>query len=516
MLLPGTNSLALCLVFIVLLLCSAGQAVHGYLRVIHSSRQTRVLATVYESSLLVHMMLMAAFALGSVSALSEPQLRFLYLGIPLQPVLWANIAIAAVAAYAAMSGVEDDDLPVGIDDPSWMPAVDAMLVLLCTPPAAWVLGQAWAFVLYMDAAYFLFRTCYLLIVDKRLRNRMVSALSIAEAVKLLPEGILYADRHGRTLVANDAMRRCLSALGLSTDFGRVDDLWAKLNELAQGDYAVRAAETVDREKGSWVVLQVSPSEVRLFSFEGEDFGWGRAYPSARPLQPGQSLRSESMYLLGSEVRSRVIAYDVTRQADILREIDRTNAELAASQVSLQASMETVQEAAENEAMLRMRGRVHDVIGQRLSMLHRALEDEDVSDEKLDQLKPLLNGILDDLAAGVHIEPRDELEATVDAFALTGVHIVFEGELPAEAPLAKLFVDCIREGATNAVKHSRATRLDVRSDGHRLEIANDGDLPEGPVTEGTGLRHMRQAVAAFNGTLTIESEQAPFTLRVVVP
>jgi len=56
-----SNSLALCVAFVVLLLCSAGQAVHGYLRVIHSNPQARVLAAVYESSLLVHIMLMGAW-----------------------------------------------------------------------------------------------------------------------------------------------------------------------------------------------------------------------------------------------------------------------------------------------------------------------------------------------------------------------------------------------------------------------------------------------------------------------
>jgi len=510
-----SNSLALCVAFVVLLLCSAGQAVHGYLRVIHSNPQARVLAAVYESSLLVHIMLMGAFVVGCIDNPSEPTLHFMNLGIPLQPALWVNMAIACVAAYAALAGIGDEDLPVGIDDPSWMPAVDAVIVLLCTPPAIWALGQAWAFVVYMDVAYFLFRTCYLLIVDKRLRRRMVSSLSIAEAVKLLPEGILYADKHGRTIAANDAMRHCLSALGLSTDFGRIDDLWKKLNELAQGNRAVNVADLIGHELGDWVVLQLSPDETRLFSFEGDGFEQDRRYPATRPLGTGEGVRNESKYLLGGEVHTRVIAYDMTRQVEIIREIDRTNAELVASQVSLQASMDTVQEAAENEAMLRMRGRVHDVIGQRLSMLHRALEDEDVSDEKLEQLKPLLNGILDDLAANV-IEPADELEAMVNAFSVTGVSVNVEGDLPAEPPLAKLFVDCVREGATNAVKHAHAMRVDVKSSEHRLEISNDGDLPDGPIVEGTGLSHMRQTVGAFGGTLAIEADEAPFTLRIVIP
>ncbi len=511
--LAGTNNQVLCIVFIALIACATGQAVHGYLRVLHSGTRTRTVAAVYEGALLLHMMVMASFALGYAGDSPVAHVHFLYLGIALQPALWVNVAIAAVAAYAALAGIEDDDLAASGEDAGWMPAVDALIVVLCIPPIADLLGSSWPFVLYVDAAYFLFRTTYLLLVDKRLRHRMVSALSIAEAMKLLPEGLLYADKHGHTLVANDAMRHCLSALGISADFGRVDDLWNLLNERAQGDCAVPVAETVEREQGNWVLLRIGPHEVRLFSFEGPAFAQKQSYPSARPLEPDSAAPGESRRLLGGEARMRVIAYDVTGEVGIMQEIDRTNAELAASQRELKESMLTVQEAAENEAMLRMRGRVHDVIGQRLSMLHRALEDEDLSDEKLDQLKPLLNGILDDLSTGVQVEPADELAATVDAFALTGVEVRVQGDLPEDATIAKLFVDCIREGATNAVKHAHATLVSVTCGPTSLVIMNDGLSPAGAVEEGTGLQNMRRAVESAGGTLSVDLN--PFALRIAI-
>lgn len=506
----GMNSLALCIVFVALIASAVGQAVHGYLRVIHCGPRTRVSTTLYESALLVHMTLMAAFSLGAASGWPDGSAHFGYLAIPLQPALWVNVAAAVIAGYAALASTEEEEMYPG-EDPGWMPAADAIIMLLCTPALMSAVGDAWAYVLCFDAAYFLFRTMYLMVLNRRIRRKVVSPLSIAEAMKRMPEGLLYADAHGRTLVANDAMRHCLSALGLSTDFGKVSDLWKRLNERAESGWAAHVAESVEREPGDWVILRIGPDEVRLFSFEGEGFGTGRRYPSARPLENDSLIQSESRRLLGAEARMRVIAYDVTRETDILQEIDRTNAELADSQRELKESMLTVQEAAENEAMLRMRGRVHDVIGQRLSMLHRALEDEDVSDEKLEQLKPLLTGILDDLAASTHIEPADELDATVNAFALTGVTVRVEGKLPDDEAVAKLFVDCIREGATNAVKHAHSTLVTATCTPAGLVIENDGNPPAGPVVEGTGLSNMRRAVEAAGGTLTIEDD--PFKLRV---
>lgn len=520
--LVGTSVLADALVALALFLCSAGQVVHGYLRTSRAPRSARAATAVYEAALLAHLLVMAAFVADSIGGRPDPGLAFYGFEIPLAPALWANVAVVAVAVYAALANVGAEDELAAIEDPAWMPGVEAVVVCLCIPPFISLLDDAWPVALYADAAYFAFRTTYLVLVDARMRRRVVSELSIAEAVKLLPEGILYADGKGRTLVANDAMRHCLSALGLSTEFARVDRLWVKLGELAGegGPNTVSVAATVEREPGTWVVVKVAPDEVRLFSFEGAGFDQERRYPSGRALwdvgdDPAQARVSKR--LLGGTPASRVIAYDVTQEVDILQAIDRTNAELAESQQELRAALRTVQEAAENEAMLRMRGRVHDVIGQRLSMLHRALEDDAVSDEQLEALKPLLNGILDDLAADVRIAPSDELTATVDAFALTGVAVEVDGALPEDEARAKLFADCIREAATNAVKHAHATRLDVSvsPDGRKLTVVNDGTPAEPPIVEGTGLANMRRAVESAGGSLRVVPEGA-FTLTVDLP
>lgn len=47
----------------------------------------------------------------------------------------------------------------------------------------------------------------------------------------------------------------------------------------------------------------------------------------------------------------------------------------------------------------MRARVHDVIGQRLSILHRYLEEGRLDDESLEQIDPLLRSIAADLRSG---------------------------------------------------------------------------------------------------------------------
>lgn len=512
----GSNLAVSCLALVLLILCSGGQVVHGYLRAAYSKPQSRPLAITYESALFVHLIVMSLFVFESLQGQSTVHLHLFGLSIPFDTVLWINIVVLAIAGFTALAGLAGAMDASPAEDPGWMPPIEAALAFLCIPTAIAYAGSYWIIILYFDAVYYLFRTMYLLFLDMRIRSHAVSPLSVTEALKAFPEGLLYADDKGRTLIANAAMRHCLSALGLPTDFAHVEELWMLLNEKASGPNAIEPIEGISFDDDSLVVLRIGPDEIRLFSFEGSGF------KSELPDMPTRALEENPVYmnaakqLFGTEPDMRIIAFDITQEVEVLREIERTNAELAAQQAELQASMETVQEAAENEAMLRMRGRVHDVIGQRLSLLHRALEDNAVSDEQLDRLKPLLNGILNDLAAETAANPTDELAATIAAFELTGVTVNVMGELPKDPKRAKVFADCIRESTTNAVKHARSTTVNATITPTSLAVTNDGPLPTMPLHEGTGLTNMRRAAASIGAILSFEVVEASFTVRLDIP
>ena len=495
-------------VLIVLLVSAALQVLHQFVRAVQSNPDTYVLITVYESGLLAHIVLMAAFVFTSISLQNDLLSGGANLPAPFNVLLWGNIAVACIAAYVALSGMGDTGEPESAD---WLSTVEIVIVLFCTPAALSLLGDSQFLALVVDAVYFLVRSCALLALDARNRRKVVSPLSIAEALRKLPEGLLYADGAGNIILINDAMRRCLTKLGISRRQTRPYNLWDLLNQKAGEEHGVRVPPEVASRPGAWIILRIEHDEVRLFSFEGRGFDEENRYQSALPLKTEPPNSGIAREVLGAAPRYRIIAYDVTEELRILEEIEETNAELETSLAELRASMATVREAAENEAMLRMRGRVHDVIGQRLSMLHRSLEDNAISDEQLERLKPLLNGILDDLAADNQTSPADELAATVNAFGLTGVVIAVEGELPSDEQRAELFADCIREGATNAVKHAIARNVRVTMSERELVIANDGQPASEPIQEGTGLANMRRAVEGEGGSLEITPE--PFTLRI---
>ena len=192
---------------------------------------------------------------------------------------------------------------------------------------------------------------------------------------------------------------------------------------------------LDRFGEARAVVEVSPAEIRLFVHDD--------------------------VMVSGRLFERIIGLDVTEYAHAHDRLAQANHLLELAGQELQAQIEEVKKVADNAAYLRMRARVHDVIGQRLSILHRYLEEGRLDDESLEQIDPLLRSIAADLRSGGDTEPAEQLGDIVHAFGLVSVQIDVEGELPEDARVAAAFLQIIREASTNATKHAQAHRVHVR-------------------------------------------------------
>lgn len=174
----------------------------------------------------------------------------------------------------------------------------------------------------------------------------------------------------------------------------------------------------------------------------------------------------------------------------------------------------------------MRARVHDVIGQRLSIMHRYLEEGRLDDESLEQIEPLLRSIAIDLHGkdgGGTRDAAEELGDIVHAFGLVGVRIVVDGKLPVDVRTAAAFLQIVREASTNATKHAQAHQIQVRfwEEGAeswrtaRMTVSNDGTPAPASIREGTGIPGMRHVAQDLGGSLEVDPGP-PFTLVVSIP
>ncbi|GAA2166592.1 sensor histidine kinase [Actinomadura napierensis] len=115
-------------------------------------------------------------------------------------------------------------------------------------------------------------------------------------------------------------------------------------------------------------------------------------------------------------------------------------------------------------------------------------------------------------------------ATLAAVGIEVAHAVDVPDLPAD--LDTVLATVLREGVTNILRHSRATRCSIEAaviDGvARLRLTNDGvDGPPAPDPEraaqgGIGLPSLAERVAARGGVLTAERTGGGFVLGVETP
>jgi two-component system, NarL family, sensor histidine kinase DesK len=90
-------------------------------------------------------------------------------------------------------------------------------------------------------------------------------------------------------------------------------------------------------------------------------------------------------------------------------------------------------------------------------------------------------------------------------------------LPAERQ--DVFGWAVREGVTNVVRHSGASRCRISIADDRIEITDDGSGPaqEAGRPPGNGLTGLRERAGAVGGVVTVgRSAEGGFALRVRVP
>jgi len=434
---------------VVFALAACLQTIHVPLIASRRSSYNRKVICAYEASLVLHLVISAVILFASSGS---------YLVAPLDVcagamggALWLN---AAIFAYGVV-------LMVHYRRPVML--AELLLVAAVTPPVVFALGSAWAVVLIAEGAFFLFRSIAALLMDVRNRQEDITAFSTIETINVIPVGILYLDSKGHPLLMNRCMRKNLAELHMPTDLHDMSGTWNGLRKLSAQmpeSSKDRVRIDLDRFGETRAVVEVSPSEIRLFVCDD-------VMVSGRPLE-------------------RIIGLDVTEYAHAHDRLAQANHLLELAGQELQAQIEEVKKVADNAAYLRMRARVHDVIGQRLSILHRYLEEGRLDDESLEQID-------------------------------------VEGALPEDARVAAAFLQIIREASTNATKHAQAHRVHVRLWQERTDadavahmtISNDGSPAPVSYREGTGIPGMRHVAQDLGGSLEVHATP-PFTLTVSIP
>lgn len=341
-------------------------------------------------------------------------------------------------------------------------------------------------------------------------NTVITRVSVKNAFDRFPQAIAYGKREGKIFLQNQTMRTLLGRLGIYSQ---------KTKELAA---ALQEKASADQNNLNALVVGEKTYSLKINSLKVPTKNW-----------------------------QEISLYDITSERALLEEMMVKNRQTQESNDRLKVLMQKVEEIETQKQREKLRYKIHDIIGQRLSILHIYTEKTEKLDATdLERLMPLIDGMLEDLASVPQEDLSPTLENIKNTVALVGTELKVEGTPPSNRTVASALYKILREGANNAIRHGMATVIKAvfqekkAKDLHIspeeeeviqeyqpdlltklrahpdlpcviLEITNDGKVPTGNLSEGEGIRGMRQALDRISGVLIIQS-QKDFALQILVP
>ena len=306
----------------------------------------------------------------------------------------------------------------------------------------------------------------LLIRHIRTQNaREVTVAAIRAGLDLLPDGLLFARADHTAVLVNIAMLRFMERI-LGRQYRNADVFWQELTTLDRhivADQIVHADAVLLRFAAgdAWLVQRVRLTE-------GLD-GW------------------------------QLTASCVTEADAVSRELEAKNAALSATISTQKELLATLEKTERHRTLQDITARVHDVLGQRISMLQQLL----ASPAPKDALDTIIriDSLLEAVPLAQEAHPVTLLADMTDTYTQLGVRLVRTGELPRNLRRARTFAAIIREGLSNAVCHGRANEIHITLTERRLRIRDNG-IGCTALRPGGGITAMIRRVNELGGHLRI--------------
>ncbi|MEV4563771.1 histidine kinase [Nonomuraea sp. NPDC049419] len=182
-----------------------------------------------------------------------------------------------------------------------------------------------------------------------------------------------------------------------------------------------------------------------------------------------------------------------------------------------------------EERLRFARDLHDLLGHSLSVItlkselaaKLATKDAARAANEMAEVRTLAGESLFEVQQAVHgyqaLDLDEELAGVRAALEAAGTRCLIEARTDDLSPAARtLLAWAVREGGTNILKHSTATRCAIRIDAGVLEMVNDG-VAQAPAEAGSGLRGLSERLVAAGGSFSAQpTPGGEFLLRAAVP
>jgi len=211
---------------------------------------------------------------------------------------------------------------------------------------------------------------------------------------------------------------------------------------------------------------------------------------------------------------------------LYEELNRSHEELEQARRRLEEYGAQIGHYAQAEERSRIAKDIHDDLGHRLirqkMMMEAALQLYEQRPERAysmfgqirDQMEESMERMRRTVRRLAPAESKDAREYALDQLIADagrelGIAVTFDIEghpEPLYPSMEYVLFRNAQEAITNAVRHGAAGTVNIRLDYRRneiaLTIANNGDLPEAPLTQGLGLRGMKERIMMLGGRLEV--------------
>lgn len=311
-------------------------------------------------------------------------------------------------------------------------------------------------------------------------NENPGLYSIKESLDLLDCGLIFANEYEQIEYINDAMNDVFCKTGIK-EYLFVKKIIEQISEIASRGGRILSDTSV------MVCVQ---DKYYIFS-------WRKNESSGKIEQ--------------------LICRDVTQREQALAEIERTKESSSIVQQKLIEAFGSIERVEKENETIKVKGNLHDVMAQRLSILHSVVSFDNNID--LVQLKGLLSNMLPEMHGDVNLAFNERLIQLFDSFALIGVKIIVDGNINMLSSHDALILKILRECTTNAIKHGGASEVYVNvknvNGEFYISIKDNGINLKSFSDEGNGIKGLRYAVEQAGGKINVYSN-ADFVTEIFLP
>ena len=222
--------------------------------------------------------------------------------------------------------------------------------------------------------------------------------------------------------------------------------------------------------------------------------------SEEQMEGNYVVKVEEKYYLFIINQNEVIAFDITEEYSLKKELDEQNEKIKLNNKELVSSMENIEKLEKEKNLLKIKNKYHDLLGQNLSVLQQYLNREEINQENFDEIKFMIEKMFIDIEDTE--DPNTNLQNLIKIHQKNGTNIIIKGKLPENEKQAKVFFEIIREATTNAIKHAGSSKIFVEIketlEKTNMVITNDGKKPNEFITENEGIKGMRRKVEEIKG------------------